>query len=91
MTPLALAATSIGVFLGLSNIPQAYKIFKRKSADDLALVSFIIVEVGSFIWVLYGIEQKSIPIIVPNLLGVFATGLVLIGTFIYRKPKKKTN
>ncbi len=88
MTPLAIAATIVGIFLGFSNIPQAYKIFKRKKVDDLAIISFLIVEVGSFIWVLYGLEMKSLPILVPNLLGFFATSLVLIGYFMYRKPRK---
>ncbi len=89
MTPLALLATTVGVFLGLSNMPQALKIFQRKSAKDIALSTYLIVECGSAIWVLYGIEIRSIPVIIPNLLGVVATTLVLIGYWRYGAKRSK--
>lgn len=89
MTPLAIIATTVGVFLGLSNMPQAVKIFQRKSAKDISLITYLIVEFGSIIWVLYGIEIKSIPIIIPNFLGFVATTLVLIGYWLYGRSKRK--
>lgn len=88
MTPLAILATSIGVFMGISNLPQALKIFKRKSAKDISLVTYLIVEFGSIIWVFYGLEIKSFPIVVPNILGVISTTIVLIGYFLYGKTEK---
>lgn len=89
MTILALLATLVGIFMGLSNIPQALKIFKRKSARDISLVTYLIVEFGSIIWILYGFEIKSFPVVVPNILGLIATSMVLIGYFLYGKSKKK--
>jgi MtN3 and saliva related transmembrane protein len=90
MTPLGFLATSVGIFLGLSNLPQAFKIFKRKSAKDISLVTYLIVEFGSIIWVFYGLEIKSFPIVIPNILGVAATTLVLIGYFLYGRSKNKS-
>lgn len=89
MTPLGMLATFVGVFLGLANLPQAYKVFQRKSADDLSLVTYLIFAVGSVVWILYGLEIKSIPIIIPNTLGLFSTCIVLWGYYLYGKPKKK--
>ena len=88
MTPLAILATSVGIFLGLSNVPQALKIFKRKSAGDISLLTYLIVEFGSIVWVFYGLEIKSFPVVIPNVLGVMATGLVLVGYVLYGKTKK---
>lgn len=88
MTPLALLATVVGIFLGLAGMPQALKIFQRKSAKDISLTSYLIVEFGSIIWVLYALEIKSIPILIPNLLGVLATSLILLGYFLYGRKKK---
>ncbi|MEO8581412.1 MAG: SemiSWEET family transporter [Patescibacteria group bacterium] len=88
MTPLAFLATSVGIFLGLSNLPQALKIFKRKSAKDISLTTYLIVEFGSIVWIFYGLEIRSFPIVIPNILGLMATTLVLIGYFYYSKPSK---
>ncbi|HZZ98797.1 MAG TPA: SemiSWEET family transporter [Candidatus Saccharimonadia bacterium] len=88
MTPLALLATVVGIFLGLANLPQALKIFQRKSAKDISAVTYLIVEFGSIIWILYGFEIHSWPIIIPNFLGLLASSLVLIGYLMYGKSKK---
>ena len=89
MTFLAISATTVGVFLGLANLPQALKIFQRKSAGDIAVSTYLIGEFGSIVWILYGWEIKSFPIVVPNILGLAATSLVLWGYFLYNKPGSK--
>lgn len=88
MSILAVLATVVGIFLGLANLPQAYKIFKRKSAKDISAVTYIIVEFGSVVWILYGLEIKSFPIVIPNILGFLATSLVLVGYFLYGRQAK---
>lgn len=88
MSILAVTATVVGVLLGLANVPQAYKIFKSKSAKDISLASFLIIEFGSLVWVLYGLEIKNYPIVIPNILGLVSTTFVLIGYFLYRRKIK---
>lgn len=83
MTILAAAATITGVFLGFSGVPQAIKIFKRKSAKDVSLLSYLIVEFGSLVWILYGLEINSFPIVIPNFLGLVTTSVILVGCFMY--------
>jgi MtN3 and saliva related transmembrane protein len=89
MSILGILATIVGVFLGLANFPQALKIFKTKSAKDISLTSYLIVEFGSLVWVLYGFEIKNLPIVIPNILGFVATTCVLAGYLFYGKPKKE--
>jgi MtN3 and saliva related transmembrane protein len=89
MTLLAGLATITGIFLGLGSLPQAIKIFKTKRAVDIAPLTYIIMVVGSSIWILYGIELKSLPIIIPNVLGVALGTIILIGWFLYGKSHKK--
>lgn len=89
MTILASLATITGIFLGLGSLPQAIKIFRTKSARDIAPASYLIVVIGSFIWILYGLELKSLPIMIPNILGVVLGTVILIGWFRYGKPLKK--
>lgn len=89
MTFLASLATITGIFLGLGSLPQAIKIFQTKSARDIAPISYVIVVFGSFIWILYGLELKSLPIVIPNILGVILGVVILVGWFRYGKSPKK--
>ena len=83
MTMLSILATIFGTIMGLANLPQAYKIFKRKSAKDISLLTFSILLIGSIIWVLYGIEIRNFPLIISNTFGAVGVALVVIGWVIY--------
>ena len=89
MSILAPLAAVSGVFLGLGSVPQAMKIFKNRSAGDIAPSSYWIIEIGSIIWILYGIELGSLAIVIPNLLGFATSSAILVGCFLYGRPKKK--
>jgi len=88
MTIIATLATITGVFLGLGSLPQAIKIFRTKSARDIAPTTYVIMVVGSFIWILYGLELKSLPIMIPNILGVILGAIILVGWLRYGKQSK---
>ncbi len=91
MTIIASLATITGVFLGLSSLPQAIKIFRTRSARDIAPSTYVIMVFGSLIWILYGFELKSLPIMIPNILGVILGTVILVGWLSYGKlPKKRT-
>jgi MtN3 and saliva related transmembrane protein len=83
MTLLATLATIFGVVNGFANLPQIYKIFKRKSAKDISVATYLILTVGTIVWVLYGIEIMNIPILVMNGLALFEFILILIGCYFY--------
>lgn len=89
MTILAGLATITGVFLGLGSLPQAIKIFRTKRAVDIAPLSYVIMVLGSSIWILYGLELKSLPVVIPNILGVILGTVILVGWYLYGKPDKK--
>ena len=89
MTLLAVIATITGVFLGLGSLPQAIKIFRTKSARDISPSSYVIMVFGSFVWILYGLELKSLPILIPNILGVILGTVILVGWLRYGKLHKK--
>lgn len=88
MTALAFLASVSGVIMGLAGVPQAIKIFRRKSAKDIAPLTYIIVEIGAVIWIFYGLELKIFPIVVGNILGFTTTSLILVGYYLYGRNKK---
>jgi len=83
MTILSILATISGSLMALANFPQVYKIFKRKSAKDISAITYSVYILGAIIWILYGIEIKSMPVLVSNLIGITAAILILTGWFLY--------
>jgi MtN3 and saliva related transmembrane protein len=84
MTILFILATLFGTLSGIANFPQAYKIFKRKSAKDISILTYSFLFLGALIWIFYGIEIANLPIIITNILGAINIGLVIIGWYFYR-------
>ena len=84
MTILSYLAGKMGVAMGLGVIPQAYKIFKRKSAKDISGSMYIILTIGMFIWILYGLETGDKPVIIAYSTGFLGYLSVLVGWFLYK-------
>jgi len=89
MSILFILATIFGTLSGIANFPQAYKIFKRKSAKDISIITFTVFIISSIIWVLYGIEIGNFPIIMANSFGTISLLLVIIGWLMYGRSKIK--
>jgi len=47
MTALSILATVFGTLSGIANLPQAYKIFKRKSAKDISIITYLFLLSGA--------------------------------------------
>ena len=83
MTFLSILATIFGILMGLGNLPQALKIFRRKSAKDISIITYATLLIGSAIWVLYGIETQNFAIIISNASGFICLLFIVIGWNIY--------
>ncbi|RLE45301.1 hypothetical protein DRJ22_04695 [Candidatus Woesearchaeota archaeon] len=83
MTLLSVLATLFGAVGGLANLPQALKIFKRKSAGDISILTYSFLFAGALVWLFYGFELKNFAVIVTNVLGAFNIGLVILGWFLF--------
>ncbi len=88
MTLLATLATIFGTLIGIANFPQVIKIFKRKSAKDISILSVLIFFTGAIIWILYGIELKNLPILITNSLAFISLLFVIVGWFLYGREIK---
>lgn len=87
VTIFAVLATVAGSAMAFSNIFQAIKIFRRKSAADVSKLTYIIITIGAFIWILYGIEISNLPIIISNGFGFIVTIITLVGCALYGNSK----
>jgi MtN3 and saliva related transmembrane protein len=58
-------------------VPQAYKVFKTNQTKDLSLSLFIAFSLGVFMWLIYGIMLKSIPMTMANSITLFLSLYIL--------------
>lgn len=77
---------SIIAFLGsLVYYIQSYKVFKKKSASDLSLLSYIISCFTSLNWLIYGLATDDLPLIASGFISIIGSILVVLCIIIYKK------
>ena len=78
MESAMLIGLAAGFLTTVSLVPQAMKIWKTRSAKDVSKRMFIAFCAGVALWLVYGILQSEIPIIVWNAVSL-ALGLAILG------------
>ena len=78
-------ASITGVVSSFAMLPQIYRIFKRKSAKDISIWTYVYMFIAGVFWVLDGINIQSFPIWVSNLIGSLAMLGVIAGWLLYGK------
>ncbi len=64
-------------------LPQIYSIFTTKSAAGVSLLTWALIFIVTFPWILYGIAHREKSIIVSFILWEIANLLVVIGVLLY--------
>ncbi len=73
-----------GALTTASFVPQVWKIWKTKSAEDVSLLMFVAFCVGVSLWIVYGSVKGEAAIILTN-----AVTLVLGAAIVWMKLKFK--
>ncbi len=73
----------VGVIGPFTVVPQIYSIFSTHSATGVSLMTWLLIFVVTFPWVLYGIAHKEKSIIVSFILWEVANLLVVLGVLLY--------
>lgn len=58
-------------------MPQAIKVWRRKSASDLSLAMYMMIWTGSILWLAYGLMVGSISLLYANGAAVLLASLIL--------------
>ena len=61
---LAAACTTI------SFVPQLVRVWQLRSAREISFIMFFVFSCGVFLWLLYGIFVRSVPIILANAISL---------------------
>lgn len=82
---LGLVAT---VFTTSSFVPQVWKIWKSKDVSGISLPTYLIITIGLFLWLVYGILKADMPLMVANAVMVVLTAAITIMKIMYEKRVK---
>ena len=69
-------------------LPQLYKTWLTKSAEDVSLIMLILFITGLICWIIYGSKIHSTPILVANVVTFIFNFSILILKISYRKRKE---
>jgi len=73
-----------GALTTSSSIPQAVKILQTKSAKDVSAAFFILMSVGMFLWIVYGLGRSDIALILWNTVSLTFCLSILGLKHVYR-------
>lgn len=75
-------ATLIGLAAGflttIAFIPQAMKIWRTRSAEDVSLPTFAAFSVGLVLWTLFGVMKGEPPIIIWNVVTLVLAVAIIV-------------
>ena len=84
MNPITILGLIAATLTTISQIPQFLKSFKTKSTKDVSLMMFTLLDIGVFLWLIYGILIKNLPVILAN-----AVTFLLVSSIVILKLKYK--
>lgn len=73
----ATAALVAGVVCGLAPLAQAVRIRVKRSSEDVSLLWLSLYACGAVVWLLYGIGEASLPLIVSQVVAMTSVTLAL--------------
>lgn len=81
---LGLAA---GILTTVSFVPQVWRIWKTKSANDISWGMFIIFALGNVMWFIYGLSLSALPILASSGVTLLLACAILVMKYQYAKAQ----
>ena len=86
MSPQAIEAIGLVAALLTTSgfLPQVYKTWRSRDVRGLSVWMYLVLFLGTTLWLAYGLLTDSLPLILANLIASSLTGLMLIFILLYR-------
>lgn len=78
MNNITIIGLFAAVFTTSAFLPQALKTIRTKNTKDLSLSMYIVFSTGVFLWLIYGLLIKDIPVIIANAI-TFVFAVTILG------------
>ena len=84
MKPTEIIGFAAATLTTAAYIPQFVKVWKTRSTKDISLRMYLMMCSGVFLWLVYGIRLRSLPIILANA-AAFVLTVAILGMKIKHK------
>ena len=74
----------VGIATGAAYIPQALRIWKRRSSDDVSIVTYALFLGGQLIYLVYGIRIRQWPLIIGMAANIAGSVAVITSALRFR-------
>jgi len=81
---LGLLVSVVGIATGGAYVPQAVRIWKRQSSDDVSIVTYLLFLGGQAIYLVYGIQISQWPLIVGMGANMAGNPVVILSALRFR-------
>ena len=79
--------SAVGIATGAAYIPQATRIWKRRSSDDVSVVTYLLFLGGQAVYLVYGLRIRQVPLIVGMAANIVGNVAVIGSALKFRAPK----
>ena len=83
-----LLGLTAGFFTTVGFVPQVVKSLRARSMAEVSLLMPLLLSLGMFLWLLYGLMKGDAPIIIWNAIAL-ALNLTLVGLKVYYSPSHR--
>ena len=80
-----------GITTCITFIPQLIKVIQKKKSDDLSMISLLIYETTSMLWIAYGFASNNDIIILYDSIILFVNTLIIISKIYFDNFYKDNN
>lgn len=70
-------------------VPQALRIWRTRSAEDISLAMYLILVTGVVLWIAYGALIRSAPLVAANGVSLLLAGAVLVGKLRFSRRRER--
>ncbi|MDO9472366.1 MAG: SemiSWEET transporter [Caulobacter sp.] len=82
--PVTLIGLVAAACTALAFLPQVIKTWRTRSTGDLSLPMFLLMTFGVFLWLVYGVVLRDLPLIIGNAVTLLLSGSILFCKLRYR-------
>jgi MtN3 and saliva related transmembrane protein len=75
----------VGIVTGAAYVPQAVRIWKRSSSDDVSILTYALFLGGQAVYLLYGIRFHQTPIVIGMAANIVGSLAVILSALRFRR------
>jgi MtN3 and saliva related transmembrane protein len=79
-----------GFLTTLAYVPQVLKVWRTRTARDISLIMFLLMNIGIALWLIYGLLIGSPGLIAANLVTLGLTAAVLAAKLKFDRPLSRS-